>query len=113
LVYLEIEKEDPMKTINIQAAKTHLSRLVDEVVDGAEVVLAKSGKPLVRLVPYKAPGSKRRGGQFAGQVWESDDCWSDDEGLAASIEAPLYVRVAKATVRGGDDDVKVAEGGAK
>ncbi len=86
----------PMKTINIQAAKTHLSRLVDEVVAGEEVVLAKAGKPLVRLVPFRAPGVARCGGQFAGQIEEAPDCWEGGE-LDESIAAPLYHAIASAT----------------
>ena len=41
-----------MRTVNIRAAKTDLSRLVDEVAAGEEVVIAKAGKPLARLVPF-------------------------------------------------------------
>jgi prevent-host-death family protein len=40
-----------MKTVNLHAAKTSLSRLVDEAVGGQDVVIAKAGKPMVRLVP--------------------------------------------------------------
>ncbi len=93
-----------MKTINIQAAKTHLSRLVDEAAAGEEIVLAKAGKPLVRLVPFRASGVPRRGGQFAGQVFEAPDCWESDE-LTESIEAPLYGESASAS-----PVAKVAEG---
>lgn len=78
-----------MKTVNIQAAKTHLSRLVEEAVAGEEIVLAKAGKPLVRLVPYRAAGKVRKGGQLAGQIEESPDCWENDE-LEVSISSPLY-----------------------
>ena len=79
-----------MKTINIQAAKTHLSRLVEEVVAGEQIVLAKAGKPLVRLVPYAPARAVRVGGQLAGQIWSAPDCWAPDEDVfAASIEAPL------------------------
>jgi prevent-host-death family protein len=39
-----------MKTVNLHAAKTHLSRLVDEAVAGEEIVIAKAGTPMVRLV---------------------------------------------------------------
>lgn len=78
-----------MKTINIQAAKTHLSRLVEEVVAGEEIILAKAGKPLVRLVPYRAPGTLRQGGQFAGRIEETPDCWDGGE-LDDSMAAPLY-----------------------
>jgi prevent-host-death family protein len=43
-----------MKMVNIHAAKTHLSRLVDEAASGREVVIAKAGKPMVRLVPVRS-----------------------------------------------------------
>jgi prevent-host-death family protein len=79
-----------VKVINIQAAKTHLSRIVDDVVDGEEVVLAKAGRPLVRLVPYVKSRSPREPGILAGQAWEAADCWTPgDSGLEASIESPL------------------------
>ena len=52
-----------MKTVNLHAAKTHLSRLVDEAVNGEEIVIAKAGKPKAKLVPYQPPRKKRRGGQ--------------------------------------------------
>jgi prevent-host-death family protein len=62
-----------MKTVNLHAAKTHLSRLVDEAVAGDEIVIAKAGKPMVRLVPV-APRGKRRGfGRGRGKIWISDD----------------------------------------
>jgi len=48
-----------VKTVNIQAAKTHLSRLVEEAAAGEEIVLAKAGKPVARLVPYGGAGKKR------------------------------------------------------
>ena len=57
-----------MKIINIQAAKTHLSRLVEEAAAGEEIVLAKAGKPIARLVPYRGTGEKRRLGAWKGKV---------------------------------------------
>lgn len=42
-----------MKFINIQQAKTHLSRLLEEAVAGEEIVIAKAGRPYVRLVPFQ------------------------------------------------------------
>lgn len=58
-----------MTTVNIHAAKTHLSRLVDQVASGAEIIIAKAGKPVARLVPI-APGGgkKRRLGRLAGRA---------------------------------------------
>ncbi|MDR2863619.1 MAG: type II toxin-antitoxin system prevent-host-death family antitoxin [Puniceicoccales bacterium] len=99
-----------MNTINIQAAKTHLSRLVEQVVAGEEVILAKAGKPLVRLVPFKPVKAPRKGGQWQGQVWETSDCWepeTDDlldtsTGLLPSDESFLpsgHLHVAENTRR--------------
>jgi prevent-host-death family protein len=62
-----------MKTVNLHAAKTHLSRLVDEAVAGEEVVIAKNGKPLVKLVAMSA-GVKRKGfGALKGKIRIADD----------------------------------------
>jgi prevent-host-death family protein len=57
-----------LKTVNIQAAKTHLSRLVEEAAAGEEIVLAKAGKPIASLVPYRGEGEKRRLGVWKGKV---------------------------------------------
>jgi len=79
-----------VKTVNIQAAKTHLSRLVDQAANGEEIVLAKAGKPLVRMVPYVLVKKPRTPGVFAGQGWETAECWAPDENvLDGSIEHPL------------------------
>lgn len=66
------------KTVNLYQAKTHLSALVDEAAAGAEVVIAKNGKPKAKLVPMPraqpAPGL-RPIGFYKRRVWESPDCW--------------------------------------
>jgi prevent-host-death family protein len=81
--------------INIQAAKTHLSRLVDQAAAGEEIVLAKAGKPLVKLVPYAAARPPRVGGQLKGQIWEAPDCWEPDHDLIRQMtDAPLYHEAA-------------------
>ncbi len=59
--------------INIHEAKTHLSRLVDQVAGGAEIVIAKAGKPMARLVPLKAAGPRRRLGVLKGKIRIADD----------------------------------------
>ena len=62
-----------MKTVNLHAAKTHLSRLVDEAAAGQEVVIAKAGKPMVRLVPV-VPTRRRTGyGDLKGRIRIADD----------------------------------------
>lgn len=70
-----------MKIINIQEAKTHLSRLVEEALSGEELIIAKAGKPLVRLVPFQAEKKPFPLGLLAGQGWESPDCWDPDPEL--------------------------------
>ena len=49
-----------MRTVNIHEAKTHLSRLVDEAANGEPFVIAKAGKPLVKVVPLDAPAATER-----------------------------------------------------
>lgn len=59
--------------INIHEAKTHLSRIVDEVAGGAEVIIAKAGKPMARLTPITAPARKKKLGLLKGKVKVPDD----------------------------------------
>jgi prevent-host-death family protein len=51
-----------MAQVNIYAAKTHLSKLLDRAVAGEEIVIARAGKPLVRLVPVAGPPARAVGG---------------------------------------------------
>jgi len=62
-----------MKTVNIHEAKTHLSRLVEAAAKGEPFVIAKSGKPLVKVVPVDAPAAPRRLGFMQGQFTVPDD----------------------------------------
>jgi prevent-host-death family protein len=73
-----------MRTVNIHAAKTHLSRLVDEVAAGEEIVIAKAGKPLARLVPFATDREPRRPGLMKGKLWIAEDF---DEPLPEEILA--------------------------
>jgi prevent-host-death family protein len=62
-----------MRSINIHEAKTHLSRLVDEVSAGEEIIIAKAGKPLARLVPFQRRGGRRKLGALAGRFRVPDN----------------------------------------
>jgi prevent-host-death family protein len=64
-----------MHTVNIHEAKTQLSRLIDQAVKGEPFVIAKAGKPLVKVVRLEAPqaGQIRRIGFMAGQITVPDD----------------------------------------
>lgn len=66
-----------MKIANIHEAKTHLSRLIESVIAGEEVVIAKAGKPLVKLIPYEETKQPRQPGGWEGKVAMSDNF--DDE----------------------------------
>lgn len=58
--------------VNMHEAKTDLSRLVERALSGEEVIIARAGVPVVRLVPIARQG-KRKLGQWAGQVQMADD----------------------------------------
>lgn len=63
-----------MTTVNIHAAKTHLSRLVEQAAAGDEIVIAKAGKPMAKLGPLgPARRRKRRLGVFAGHLNVPED----------------------------------------
>ena len=61
------------KPVNIHAAKTHFSRLVDRAASGEEIIIAKAGKPVARLMPLAAPVRRRRFGLLKGKIWISPD----------------------------------------
>jgi prevent-host-death family protein len=64
-----------MLIVNVHEAKTHLSRLLDRAVAGEPFIIAKAGKPLVKVVPLDAPDARqiRRLGFMAGQIVVPDD----------------------------------------
>ncbi len=71
-------------TVNVHEAKTHFSRLLEQVHAGQEVILAKAGKPYARMVRLEDEPPKRQPGRLAGKVL--DEAFFDalpDEELAA------------------------------
>jgi prevent-host-death family protein len=64
-----------MQTYNIHEAKTHLSKLVEQAAKGDSFVIAKAGKPMVKVIALDAPepGQVRRFGFMAGQINVPDD----------------------------------------
>ncbi len=56
-----------MKTVNVHEAKTHLSRLLEQVEAGQEIVIARAGRPVARLVPLAPERPPRRLGILAGR----------------------------------------------
>jgi prevent-host-death family protein len=66
--------------INIHEAKTHLSRLVEDVAGGSEITIAKGGRSMARLVPLRRDDTPRRPGLLKGKLRISDDferLWTD------------------------------------
>ena len=64
-----------METVNIHDAKTHLSRLVERAARGEPFIIAKAGRPLVKVVPLDAPEphQQRRLGFLKGRILVPDD----------------------------------------
>jgi prevent-host-death family protein len=62
-----------MIEVNIHEAKTHLSRLLAKVEQGEEIVIARSGEPVAKIVAIERTGTKRILGQDAGRVEIADD----------------------------------------
>ena len=59
--------------INIHEAKTHLSRIIDEVAAGSEVIIAKAGKPMARLMPLTGIPRAKKLGLLKGKIKVPDD----------------------------------------
>jgi prevent-host-death family protein len=71
--------------VNVHHAKTHLSKLIAAVESGEEVVIARAGKPAVKLVLATPPARKSRKhlrGSGIGKIWLADDFDSDETNLA-------------------------------
>lgn len=74
------------RVVNVHAAKTHLSRLLEEALLGEEIVIARDGVPLVRLVPVDAAPARRTPGHWRGKVTVAPDF---DAPLPPDIAGPL------------------------
>ncbi len=59
--------------VNVHDAKTHFSRLLDRAAMGEEIILAKAGRPVAKLVPIRPAATDREPGSARGDVWISDE----------------------------------------
>lgn len=75
-----------MHTVNMHEAKTRLSSLVEEAVAGEDVIIAKSGNPLVRLVPVKKKIQQRKPGRFKGRISIAADFEETPEEIIEAFE---------------------------
>ena len=78
-----------METVNIHEAKTHLSRLIEKAAKGEAFIIAKAGKPMVKVIPIeeKEAPKKRRIGFMKGEIVVPDDF---DTMMADEIEEMFY-----------------------
>ncbi len=85
VAFPESEVDGMTTTVNVHDAKTQLSRLLLRIGQGEEVVIARAGKPVARLVPFAVPPERRAAGSARGQVWMAPDFDAPlpDEALAA------------------------------
>lgn len=75
-----------MNTTNVHDAKTHLSKLLEQVANGDEIVISNRGTPVAKLIPYKS--EPRKLGLLADKYFEADDCWQHDNDVAALFNNP-------------------------
>jgi prevent-host-death family protein len=68
------------ETVTVTEAKTQLSRLIERVGEGEEIVIRRGPRPVAKLIRYDDPKRKRRiPGDLEGQIWVSDDFDEPDE----------------------------------
>ncbi len=70
---------------NISQAKAELSALIEEVQKGTEVILAKAGKPVAKLVAYRGPARPRTPGSMSGEIWIAPDFDELPEDMAEAL----------------------------
>lgn len=75
----------PATVVNVYDAKTNLSRLLDRVGEGEEIVIAKAGRPVARLVPFAARSTPRAPGAWRGRVRISADFDTLPDEVAAAL----------------------------
>lgn len=67
-----------MQVMNIHQAKTNLSKLIEMTLAGEDIIIAKAGKPIIKLVVYKEKLKPRKPGLLKGKIWISDDFNDED-----------------------------------
>jgi prevent-host-death family protein len=78
---------EAMKILNVQEAKTHLSRLMEDAAAGEEILLAKHGKPMVRLSAYRPESEPRKLGGYEKEIRVAEDFDDEDPRVLALFHA--------------------------
>lgn len=77
------------EVVNMHQAKSSLSRLVERALRGEEIVIARNGQPLVKLVPIPKERKSRVPGRGKGKIWISPDFEFTDEEITELFEGRL------------------------
>jgi prevent-host-death family protein len=85
LTKLSLSQEIRIEIASIHEAESQLSWLIEQAMNGEEVVIAKAGRPMVRLVPIQPDTSPRRGSQWKGRVRMAEDFDSLPDVIAAAF----------------------------
>lgn len=72
--------------VNMHEAKTQLSRLVERASKGEEIIIAKAGKPMARLVAYEPKKKRMPFGAFKGEIWIAPDFDETPQEIIDSFE---------------------------
>ena len=72
--------------VNMHQAKTHLSRLAERAAGGEEIVIARNGRPVAKLVPCEQKREPRKLGLLEGKIWIADDFDEVDEEIIRMFE---------------------------
>jgi prevent-host-death family protein len=77
--------------VNIYEAKTRLSQLVDQAAAGEDVIIARNGRPVARLVPIQRQPERRVPGSLRGKIWMAPDFDETDPGIIEAMEnGPVF-----------------------
>ena len=79
----------PSEIVHVHAAKTNLSRLLERAEAGEEIVIARAGKPVARLVPYVVERPQRVFGRLKGQIVVHGDFDADNEDITRDFEESI------------------------
>ncbi len=74
------------RVVNTHEAKSRLSELIRAAEEGVEVIVARNGEPVARIVPWESPGTVRTPGAWAGQIVGSDTVVAPDPDVAAVFD---------------------------
>ena len=79
--------------VNTHEAKSRLSELIREAEDGTEVIVARNGHPVAKIVPWKPERPTRAAGAWAGRVQGSDEAVSSDDDVAGLFDESVVAEV--------------------